>query len=189
MTTKHKSVRTLAATLITIGILAGGANAAVTINLWQDGLNVRGQAAGTLNVTGMLFQGTFAVLSDFRIQPNDPEVLFFGPGDLYRGIVSFPDFGTGTLNTSGTSTGDHFGFEGANLVVPSGFVWGSSIFSEGVFLNASLASLGASLGSYVYTLPNDTINLVVGSAPIPEPSSALLVGLSTLCLVAHRRKK
>lgn len=179
------SVHALAAAFTTLGLAAGEANAAVTINLWQDGLNVRGQASGTLSLTGMIFSHTGNFSNAFIIQPDDPAFIFSGPGDSYSGIVSLPTFGAGGFYANGTSSGDSFAFSGDLLLVPTGFISGSNIFAEGIFLDTTVASLGASPGTYVYALPDDMINLVV----IPEPSSALLVSFSTFYLVVRRRKK
>jgi len=183
------STRAIAAISIAIGSLVAEANAAVVINLWEDGSDVRGQASGTLNITGLVSSaGNVGFPNDFRIQPDGAEVFFFGPGDLYDGITASPNFGTGTLNTTGSSTGDHFGFEAGRLLVPTGFISGGTIFSEGIFSSITLSALGASVGSYNYVLPSDTITLVVGQAPIPEPSTGLLLGLGSIALVALRRR-
>jgi hypothetical protein len=180
----------LATAFLTLGTFSYEAKSEVTINLWQDGADVRGQAAGTLDLTGLSFSGNAGFPSDFRIEPNNPEILFFGPGDLYSGIIAFPTFGAGGFNNSGTSTGDHFGFEAGGLVVPSGFVSGSSLLSQGIFSNTTLALLGASAGTYTYVLPSDTITVVVGQAPIPEPSSTtFLVAAGAMAFAASRRRR
>ncbi len=183
----------LAAAFLTLGTFAYNAKAEVTVNIWQDGPDVRGQASGTLDLTGMVFvAGNIPFPDDFRIEPSDPEILFFGPGDLYSGIITFPDFGLGGFNATGVNTGDHFGFEGVNLVVPVSYVTGSNILSQGIIPNATLATLGASAGTYTYVLPSDTITVLVGQAPaaIPEPSSsALLFTASAMAFATIRRRR
>ncbi|BDS07734.1 hypothetical protein NT6N_27740 [Oceaniferula spumae] len=193
MKLKQTKVATLAATLITFGSLVGGAKGAVTINIWEDGADVRAQASGTLDIIGLSFLSNSPFPDDFRIDPTDPEILFFGPGDVYSGLGFSLTFGTGGFNATGTTSGDHFGFESNNLLVPTGFVSGGSIFSEGVFSGTDLATLGVNVGTFDYTLPNtDTISVVIGSAPspaaVPEPSSALLLGLGLLGFVSHRKR-
>jgi hypothetical protein len=184
-----KKVLSLIGTLITIGSLVGGANGAILINIWEDGSDVRAQASGTLDISGLTFLFTAPFSDSLNIQPSDPELLFFGPGDIYGGFRFSPSFGT-SRSTSGLSTGDHFGFEGNILLVPVGFVSGGSIFSEGVFLNTDLTILGANIGTYNYALPSsDTISLVIGSAPVPEPSSVILLWLGVVGLAATRRRK
>lgn len=185
-----KSVRTLSATLFTIGSLAAGANAAVTITISEDGSDVRVQATGTLNITGTSFLTNIGYSPNLAVNPSSGTLLFAGSHSVYTNNNTTPSFGAGAgLNTL-TVTGDRFGFEALSpteslLFVPSGFVSGSSISSEGVFAGSTLTSLGVLPGTYVYTLPNDSINITV----IPETTSAILLGLGSMSLLARRRRQ
>ena len=164
----------------------------IIINLWEDGVDVRGQASGALDISGLTFAGNFLVSrNNVRVQPNYPMVLFHSAGSIYFLNDPTPVFGSGGQNASGTFTGDPFGIEQQYLIVPTGFTSGDSIFSEGLFSNQTLASLGANVGEYTYLLPNDSVYLVVGQAPavVPEPTSLMLFPAGTAAVLMRRRRR
>jgi hypothetical protein len=198
MTYKSKSARTLTATLFTIGSLVVGANAAVTITISEDGPDVRVRAAGTLNTTGLSFLTNITQSANLAVTPlsgtivlgGTPNVSENSPRSIYENANPVTVFGSGAGMASFTGlSGDVFGFESTSpstsfLFVPIGFVSGSSITSEGFFSGASFTTLGVLPGSYAYSLPNDTVNIVI----VPEPASSMLAGLGAMCLLVRRRK-
>ena len=82
------------------------------------------------------------------------------------------------------------------LVVPVGYVSGNPLLNTMTFNNATLASLGVTPGTYVWTwgtgLPNQNFTLQIGSVGVqgvPDGgSTGSLLGCALLGLVALRRK-
>ena len=102
----------------------------------------------------------------------------------------------GTLE-SGGSQGTYFSFNSLNWVswdTPSVSSFDiSSTFSSwstGAPLNVSITANG-SIGDGILTLASSTFNLDYdnGSAPVPEPSTILLMGAGLLGLVGYNRKR
>jgi hypothetical protein len=112
--------------------------------------------------------------------------------------VSLP-FGTSTnfFNSSLTS-GDAFsiwGFVGgAPLVgVTTGYTSGSSISANMVLTGETIAGMTLIPGTYKFTVPNDTITLVIGGATVPEPAiwTMMLMGIGGIgaAMRSSRRKQ
>jgi hypothetical protein len=84
------------------------------------------------------------------------------------------------------------------LVVPVGYVSGNVLSNSMTFNNATLASLGVTPGTYVWTwgtgLTNQNFTLQIGSVGVPPPgvpdggSTVSLLGFALLGLAALRRK-
>ena len=62
--------------------------------------------------------------------------------------------------------------------VPSGYVSGAQL-SGSVTFAGNFNSLGLTQGSYVTALPNDTITMNIGAAPVPAPLPLLGLGAAT----------
>ncbi|MEM1379212.1 MAG: hypothetical protein AAGH41_01165 [Pseudomonadota bacterium] len=189
-----------------LGVLAaataamGAASAAVDVFLWEDGSDLRLQAEGTLDLTGLTFNGTANFVDGLLISaPNGWLGASTGPTDRYDLPGSTPPaFGTGSFNLFGTFTGTNSFFTdevGANtgiIWVSSGFQSGDSIFAAGIAENESLASVGADIGVYVWTLPNDTVTFRIGTAPnaeiVPVPPALALFGAGALTFLRKTKR-
>jgi len=115
----------------------------------------------------------------------------------YLGVPSLPDFGFGSFLTTPTvGSGDIVGMFSAQVFVPADYMTGDPLLSSSTYNNASFASLGVTPGTYVSTWGSGanadsfTLQIVVPTAAVPEPSSALLIGvlLAGLLLVHALRR-
>ena len=77
--------------------------------------------------------------------------------------------------------------------VPTGYVSGTVITSGATWDNTTLAALGVTDGTYVWTWgagPNaDSFTLNIGQSPVPEPASLALLGAGVVGLGLIRRKR
>ena len=182
---KHtlKSVRALAAILITLGSLAGGANAAVVANV-----NVLSSTTMEVTLSGF-FSGPEAT------QFPEVIVLDFGTSNYVSNI--FPDSFVGSYSMSevsgvlfnnSNSIADTMQIVGSQSAFVIGdLISGSVLFSYStphlvnvgqsfnVYWGTSITGVGATLQS-------------VGVVAVPEPSSFLLLGFGALGVAASRRR-
>ncbi len=220
-----KSVRTIAATLITFGSLAGGANAALTANLVVNGDAETGDLSGWTTVNGMeKFDDPSAIVRGMAglVPPDSVGDHSFagltGPSfsSALQSIDLSPfnaDISVGTQaytvgallqNRSDTENADTataiFTFlDGESLALGS-----SVVFTDLTTDNPSLWSTYSNTGLIPATA--QTLEVEIRSertggvsadayvdnvhfALIPEPSSALLVGLGALLVAAPRRAR
>ena len=171
---------------------------AYSVTLEQVGANVVANGSGPINLTGLTFQGSVStngvgVLPLFGI-------IFTGPtGSVnvsqYAGFTGPTSFGSGGPLNANTGSGDFVGMRGGlgNLFVPQGYVSGAALSDSMTFNNATLASLGVTPGTYVWTwgtgLENQNFTLVIESAGVPDSGSTVsLLGCGLLGLAALRRK-
>jgi hypothetical protein len=90
--------------------------------------------------------------------------------------------------------GDAVAVNGADhiLGVPLGYVSGSALSSSMEFAGETFASIGLSPGRYAWTrgagIDADSFTVEIGPA-VPEPASALTVGVGLIGLAAVRRRR
>jgi hypothetical protein len=173
-------------------------NAAVIINVTQVGGDVVFSATGSLNLTGAAAAGSYLNYDNGVIAGGANWWVAPGPGgatDTYALTTFDSSFGTSAVFYSSPTSvsGDNFfiwGQGGAteNVGVAAGYVSGNAITSGMVFGGTTIAGLDLVPGTYLFTLPNDTITLNIGGA-VPEPASLLLlVGGLTAAAVRRRRR-
>lgn len=186
---KHtlKSVRALAATLITFASLAGGANAALLITFEEVGGDVIATTSGSLVVPAspdVNFSGNFLVGGDNSLS------YLTGNFNLYYGGT----FGGMSISlTPSSGSGSTFGIEASAIYLDSTAAVGSSYTpaTTWTWSGQTLSSIGlsslTSSPTTVYTAKNGS---TVSIASIPEPSSTLLLGFGAgSFLVLRRRRK
>jgi hypothetical protein len=167
---------------------AGHAEAGVVITIEQVGSDVVAQGSGSINLSGLTFDGS--VLSGAAVTPVFGNITFgeAGPtsGDDYGPLTGPSSFGPGIGSISTSSSGDTFGVVNGigNVRVPDGYISGAPLSGTDTFANSTFSSLGLTPGTYIYTLPNDTIMVEIG-AVVPEPSTLALAGIGVLTLAGY----
>jgi hypothetical protein len=165
------------------------------IAIYQNGANVVATASGFINVSGLTGPSTGASSSP-EILGVDAAVAVGAIGvpiDAYSGVSGPTSFGSGGVFFASSSSGDVLGVAGSFslLLVPSGFTSGS-ISGSATFDDTTVAGLGLTPGTYVYTwgcggvghdcplatsLVSRDDSLTVNIAVIPEPSTWALMAL------------
>tara|TARA_R110002111_G_scaffold225474_2_gene287154 strand:+ start:419 stop:991 length:573 start_codon:yes stop_codon:yes gene_type:complete len=165
---------------------------AVTINVTESGSDVLMNHNGTLNITGLSLAYEDQPALSWNVYPQSG-ALQAGSSvirDLYSGLSSAGgSFGSGSNIAATSSSGTHVYVSASYISLPINFVSGSSISGSNTFSGASFSSLGITAGTYVWTLPNDTIAVNFTASAVPEPSTyAMIAGLTMLGFVAWRRR-
>ena len=191
---KNIRMKTHATASIRRRILAGAfvasasvSHAAIVITIQQVGANVVETGIGSANLSAL----TFAASDSFRgavfpAATSGVSQAIVGPSSnqpvsLFSGVSGPTSYGTGPGTAASSGTGSTFGFwaNGADLVVPAGYVSGAALSGSATFNGATFASLGMNTGTFTYTWGSgataDSLTLQVGpvAAAVPEPGSAL----------------
>ena len=180
-------------------LFASAANAALVVTVEQggagDSLTVFGME-GSLDLTGLNLGSGLQVEPGGVVVPQDGFFGWLSPEggmgafDVYTGDIEYPEvFGTGGLTETPAEgvRGDSFGISpiaGFALRVPANYVSGDELFG-GMLFDATLQELGIEPGTYVWTLPSDTITLNV---VIPVPAAVWLFA-SALGMLGWLRRK
>ncbi len=192
-----------AAGALCLALMAGPAPA-VTFDFYERNGNVEGEFSGSLNLTGATVSCITCGLFLASINPSDARVINGSSGQSGGNTTGYvvdgpASFGTGgqTLTNAANRTGDVFGIRGGafgpDVLVPFGYVSGAPLSGTIKFLGATFDSLGITVGSYTYLLPNDTVTINFikrgGEAAIPLPATLpLLLGGLGLAFAAARRR-
>ncbi len=194
---KHsiKSARTAATALFAIGSLAGGANGATLFT--QSGNNLTVTITSPISFTVTTNTATPSFLAIRFID------VFSAPAPRISSIPTFNSISISSSNATPvtTSTTNNKGVFNFGQIDANDFAisWsGVNTVLNGDFVTISTGSLTLTNYFPAGTIPNITVSSVqltnrVGNAisnivTIPEPSSALLLGLGSLGLVTRRRR-
>lgn len=169
----------------------GTARADIILNAVESGGNVVISGGGTADLTNLLFLGTTDAI-DFVI-PSAATIWPDAAIDMYASITGPAGFGSGGLFLADNSSGDPIGLLGAVgiLFVPQGYVSNTPIDTTMTFNGQTLASMGLTPGTYVWTWGTgaNADSLTLNITAIPEPSSYALCGAAMLGLLYWRRRK
>ena len=193
-TRKHAFCGILAlVSLLGLGITQSAkANFIATMN--QVGTDVVVTGSGTIDLTGLSFFANGTAPAAMIIPIQRELVLNYGPIQLYGNISGPFSFGSGGTTLASSSSGDAVGldvFYGNLLFVPSGYVSGSPLSDTSTYNNATLASLGVTPGTYIWTwgtgIHADSFTLQI----VPEPSASALLGSAGIGagVMVYRRRK
>lgn len=187
MTTKKHAFYGILALVSLLGLgITQSARANFTETVQQVGANVMATGIGAINLTGLTSSGPFFPGSDgfaanvgFIESGAPPSSI-----DGYHGFTGPTSFGTGS-GTANSSSGDFVGIYGnpttygaPTLWVPPGYVSGNFLSDSMTFNNSTIAGLGLTPGTYVWTWgANQNFTLIIGrggSAPDSGSTVALL---------------
>lgn len=175
-----------------VALAATGAHSAVVGSFTQNGTDVLFQFAGSIDLTGMSTYASTHTENNASVKADN----FFGTRDgtyrFWSSSISGPTgIGSGSTQFSTTDvTGDIFFLNTVydNIGLATTYTSGSHLSGSATFAGTTLAGLGLTGGTYLWTLANsDTIELTVG-ATVPVPASgALLLGALAAGAVARRK--
>ena len=184
----------------TVAVLFVESAQAYTVTLEQIGSDVVANGSGRINLTGLTLDqigtvsaGIAPLGGSIQTGPYLSPVL-----DFYSGFTGPASFGSGFGGSAFDGTGDFVGIIASIglLDVPHGYVSGHFLTDSMTFNQASLASLGATPGTYVWTwgtgLPNQNFTLIIEAADVPDGGSALLllaVGLFALMMYPGQSRR
>ena len=155
--------------------VAGAAQAAHTVYVYQSGPDVVAQGSGPINTAGItLFGNTGNYIPD--VQANVARIASgIGNSTQWQGITGPTSFGAGAAAFSSSNTGDFVGLVGVNssLRLPENYVSGAPLQNSSRWPGRTLASLGLVADTYNYTwgtgANSDRFTLLIGTVPPPAP--------------------
>lgn len=184
---------------ILVLIIPSTAMAKLIIDIFEDGNDVRVDYTGSINTSGLTFDGVSAFTSS--INPNSGQMIIGGStvnGDLYRTTQIFDSlvsFGVGGFQVADIFYGSRIAITDADsgvpgvkvgkLALPVGYVSGTMISGGMTFLNESFLSMGIDTTFVSYELLNgDSININSAIA-VPEPNILwlILLGVATFMVL------
>jgi hypothetical protein len=149
---------------------------ALYISILEVGGNVVVSGTGTVNLTGLSAPTSDAISQSITPQFNR---IFVASGnssynvDVYTGLTATTIIGSGTVTVGSSGSGSSvFGIDGSlnKFFVQEGYVSGDPLQASTTYNSNSLAGLGVDAGTYIFSLPSDTITIQVGPAPTPTPT-------------------
>lgn len=172
------------------------AKADLVFTIQEVGSDVVATGSGDLDTTGLSLLGTNS--SDPFTQPSIAALVVgsIGNGDFYDAAADFvgpSDFGTGLLLVNANSgSGDPMGISvgGGNLVlvVRESYGSGDPLSGTATWLGTSVASLGMTQGTYLWTLDANGATVTINVVPEPTTTALLVSTTAALGFVAYRRR-
>ena len=181
---------TLATTLaIVLGWLLSvrPAQAGYTVTRQQVGPDVVATGSGAINLHGLGLGFPNSVPQDPAISPSgSPVSIYTGANsssvDVYAGPIGPTNFGNNIGRSASSGSGDMVGILSGyyignyigSLTVPKGYVSGTALSDTATYSGTTLAGLGVTTGTYIWTWGKNTANqnftLKIPSFPPPTPT-------------------
>jgi hypothetical protein len=171
------------------GVSIRPAQAGYTVTLQQVGPNVVATGSGPLDLTGLTFlmHGTAEPI----IKAANPAFILTGAVlglDIYERITGPTSFGSGDQFFADSGGGNPVGMRISDMTlgVPRGYVSGAALSSNATWNNATLATLGVTPGTYVWTWgtgANQNFTLKILAAVQP-PNGPPIVTTNPAALIA-----
>ena len=195
------TTRRMAMAAAVLGLMVGPTRADVTITIQQVGPNVVATGSGSIDLTGLTLLAHDSGGSA-SLWPGEP-VAVMGPTSLpnrsqYMGATGPSSFGSGGLTPASSGSGDTFGVEGSGgsagllIDVPQNYVSNTALSATDYYDNQTLASLGLTPGTYVYTwgpttAPDGslTVQIISPAAVVPEPSTSIVAVFGGAAFLAY----
>jgi hypothetical protein len=196
------------ATAVTLMLLStSSSHAGIIITILQSGSDVVATGSGSIDLTGLTLEGPLPVSTGVSgseaiaaVGPASPPPGVVPNVTFYLGATGPTSFGTGTYTTPTSATGVAFGVEGATteIGVPIGYISGTTISGTSTFSGETIGMLGLTPGTYTYTWDgggtDHTLQVQIGTAAVPEPSTAILAAFGAVAVLAyglsrHRREQ
>ena len=171
------TIKLVANVLLVLGFaLASNAQAAYTITIQQVGSNVVANGSGTINTAAL--HPTVLTITPSGVNPSIGQVSLGSGGivQTYNGIGGPATIGPGgvfVLATSGTGNQVEVSGSTSEIAVPDAYVSGSPLTSTATWSGATLAGLGLTPGTYLWTWGSGatadsfTVNISAPAAPVP----------------------
>jgi hypothetical protein len=176
------------------------AQAGYIVTLQQVGANVVATGSGAFNLNGLTLVDSQIIKNQALVVASGAVIQTSPTGDVnidrYNGFTGPTSFGSGGFHLADTGSGDFVGISGTPggfFGVPQGYVSGNALTDSMTFNNATLASLGVTPGTYVWSwgtgLANQRFTLRIRAAGVPDGGTTVsLLGCALLGLAAFRRK-
>jgi hypothetical protein len=194
------------ATALGLAVVSGQAKASAVIDITQVGDDVVAAASGAIDLTGLTQVLSGMILAPGFVSPADGEAVVGANGapfDEYSGVSGPASFGPGSFAPGSSGSGGPIGVDESSfnligqppvLIVPSGYVSGTALSGSWTFDGQTLASLGLTPGTYVYSwspspgVPAQGPGLTVKITGIPELSTwaMMLLGFTGLGFAGYR---
>jgi hypothetical protein len=186
--------------LAAVVLVCPAARAAFIINFEQDGSNVVATGSGSFDIidlTGIESQNKGAG----AFGASDYLVLGSGNYNWYSNISGPSSFGTAApASHVSSTTGDIGGIDAVvddygdlDICAKRGYVSGTAFTDSATWDNTTIAKLGLTPGSYVYTWGTDpdadSLTINVPSTAVPEPASLAAIGIPAAMTLLRRRRR
>ena len=196
----NKTLKTLLALAGLIAACASPVRGVVIVNANEVGGNVLFAGGGTFNLAGLSILAGYNYSTQAYISSAFIPTATFGANpatailvDTYAGFPEMP-FGSGLDRVADLGSGDRFGVNANQLLVPAGYLSGSLLSATNTYSGMTFDSLGVTPGSYTWTWGSGmdadsfTLNIVATPSAVPESGStafSMLLSLGALAVLGR----